>query len=268
MAPPQSTGGPLQWSPGTPAGIARYASEDNPMVRKARDEAYLYIRRKIASGELAAGRAISEVLLAKKLGISRTPIREAIGQLAGEGILEQSPYRRAVVVKLSSQDITELYELREALEIYAVGKATRRVLRPADLESLQTLNDANLTLRDELQRSGKAGLDREQMHRFVTYDLAFHTYLLRLAANARLLKVANDTRVLVQIFAIRRRGHTIAELENIHRGHHDVVRGIAEQNSPGAMQAISEHIQRSQTERLDDLNSWEVEASLRQNALG
>ena len=248
--------------------IARYESGDNRMVKKAREEAYFYIRRKIVSGELVPGQAVSEVLHARKLGISRTPIREAIGQLAAEGILEQSPHRCAVVVKLSRQDITELYELREALEIYAVGKAARQPLRQGDLNGLQSLNDAILNLRDELQQSGKSVLNPDQMHRFVTYDLAFHTLLLRLAVNARLLKIAKDTWLLVRIFAIRHRGYTIVELDDIHRGHCEVVRGIAEHNSPSAMQAISEHIQLSQVDRLDDFNQREIDASVQQSILG
>jgi DNA-binding GntR family transcriptional regulator len=231
----------------------------------AREKAYSHIQRKIASGELSGGHAISELSLAKDLGISRTPIREALAQLAAEGILEQSPNRKAVVLKLERQDIIDLYELREALEVYAVGKAARQLVRQDDLDRLQSLNDSILTLRDELQRSGKSGLDPEQMHRFVTYDLAFHTILVRLAANARLLKVVNETRVLVRIFSIRRRGYAIPELEDIHRRHRDVVGGIAEQNSPSAMQAISEHIQLSQVERLNDFDHWEIEASLRES---
>ena len=102
------------------------------------------------------------------------------------------------------------------------------------------------------------------MHRFVTYDLAFHALLMRLTANGRLLKVVNETRVLVRIFAIRRRGYTILELEDIHRRHCDIVRGIAEQNPANAMRAIAEHIQLSQIERLDDFDHWELEASLRE----
>jgi DNA-binding GntR family transcriptional regulator len=230
----------------------------------ARERAYHHIQRIIASGELAAGQAISELSLAQDLGISRTPIREALAQLAAEGILEQSPNRKAVVVKLSRQDIIELYELREALELYAVGKAARQPLRQASLDNLQSLNDAILTLRDELEGAGKAGLDAEQMRRFANYDLAFHTLLMRLATNARLLKVVNETRVLVRIFAIRRRGYTIPELEDIHHRHCDVARAIAEQDCPRAMQAVSEHIQLSQVERLDDYDQWELEASLRE----
>ncbi len=230
----------------------------------ARERAYLHIQRMVASGELCAGQAISELSLARHLGISRTPIREALAQLGAEGILAQSPNRKAVVVKLSRQDIVELYELREALEIYAVGKAARQPQRQANLDALKSLNDGIMTLRRELEGSGKLGLDEEQMHRFATYDLAFHTLVMRLTANARLLKVVNETRVLVRIFAIRRRGYNIAELEDIHRRHCDVARGIAEQDSTGAMNAIAEHIQLSQVERLDDFDHWELEASLRE----
>jgi len=230
----------------------------------ARERAYLRIQRKIASGELSAGHAISELSLAKELGISRTPIREALGQLAAEGLLEQSPNRRAVVIKLTRQDIIELYELREALEIYAVGKAARRPVQRADLDRLQNQTDAILTLKEELDRSGKSELDREQMQRFVAYDLGFHMLLMRLAANGRILKVMNETRLLIRIFAIRRQGHTGPLLEEIHRRHSEVVRAIAEQDSQRAMRVISEHIQLSLRERLDDLDHWEIEASLRE----
>jgi DNA-binding GntR family transcriptional regulator len=82
-----------------------------------RAKAYLHIQRKIAAGELPTGSALSELALAKGLGSSLTPIREAIGQLVAEGFLEQTPNRGAVVVQLTRQDIVELYELREALEV-------------------------------------------------------------------------------------------------------------------------------------------------------
>jgi len=64
-----------------------------------RERAYIYIQRKIASGELRPGRSVSELALSKELGSSRTPIREAIGQLVAEGLLEQVHNRGAVVVQ-------------------------------------------------------------------------------------------------------------------------------------------------------------------------
>jgi len=233
-------------------------------VSSLRETAYLHIQRKIASGELGSGHAISELALAKELGISRTPIREALRQLAAEGILENSPNRGAVVSRLTRQDIVELYELREALEVYAVGKAARQPPQQADLERLHALTDAILALRDELARTGKSELDEEQMHRFVNYDLGTHMLLMRMAANARIQRVVNDTRLLIRIFAMPRRGHTQALLEDIHRRHSEVVRAIAEQDEQHAMRSISEHIQVSMRERLADFDHWDIEASLQQ----
>ena len=103
--------------------------------RSAREKAYVLIQQKIARGELPPGSAVSEIPLAQELGSSRTPVREALGQLVAEGLLEQTPNRGAVVVQLGRQDIIDLYELREALEVYAVGKAAARRRTPLRLRA-------------------------------------------------------------------------------------------------------------------------------------
>ncbi|MGA2145807.1 MAG: GntR family transcriptional regulator [Bryobacteraceae bacterium] len=231
-----------------------------------RSKAYLHIQRKIATGELAAGGALSELALAKELGSSRTPIREAIGQLVAEGFLEQTPNRGAVVIQLSRQDIVELYELREALEVYAVGKAAREPLRAWELERLQSLADEILVLQAELEKSGADALDPRQMHRFMICDLGFHTLLMRMAGNARILKVVNETRLLIRIFAIRRTGHRAVELDQIHRHHREILDAVAGRQPERAMQLISDHIQISRRERLDAFDHWDDENSLRRTA--
>ena len=91
-----------------------------------RERAYLHIQQLLLSGKLEAGSSVSEQLLARDLGSSRTPIREAMNQLAAEGLLEQSPNGGMIVAQLGREDIIELYELREALEVYAVGKMRAR----------------------------------------------------------------------------------------------------------------------------------------------
>lgn len=233
--------------------------------RSVRQKAYLHLQRKIASREFAAGSAVSELSVAKELGISRTPVREAIGQLVAEGLLEQIPNRGVVVVQLTRNDIVDLYELREALEVYAAGKAARLPLNPADLHRLHNLADDILVLRNELVQAGSGELNAEQMHRFVVCDLGFHTLLMRLAANARILKVVNETRLLIRIFAIRRTGHTAADLERIHQQHCDVLQAVSDRDPDRAMRILSEHIQNSQRERLAEHDHWERENSLREH---
>ncbi|MGH9611526.1 MAG: GntR family transcriptional regulator, partial [Bryobacteraceae bacterium] len=172
--------------------------------RSVRQKAYFYLQRKIATREFPAGSAVSELSVAKELGVSRTPVREAIAQLVAEGLLEQIPNRGAVVVQLTRHDIVDLYELREALEVYAAGKAARLPATPGDLDRLKSLADGILVLREEMVKAGQAELNPEQMHRFVIGDLGFHTLLVRVAANGRILKVVNETRLLIRIFAIQR----------------------------------------------------------------
>ena len=232
--------------------------------RSSRERAYLYIQRRIVNGELRAGQPISELALAKELGISRTPVREALRELVAESILEQGPNGGVSVVKLTRQDIIDLYELRQALEMFAVGKTARQRLRQVDLDRLRSLTDATLTLKGELERSGGLELDEEQMNRFVAYDLGFHAHLMRMAANARILKVVNETRLMMRIFGMRRRGHTVSLLEDIHRRHSDIVDALAEQDYERATRAISEHIEISLQERLNDFDQWELETSLRE----
>jgi DNA-binding GntR family transcriptional regulator len=237
---------------------------DHDNGRSSRERAYLHIQRKIVSGELRAGQSISELSLAKEIGISRTPIREALRQLVTESILEQGPNGGMNVVRLTRQDIIDLYELREALEMFAVAKAARQVVRKVDLDRLQAMTDPILALRDELKHSGNAELDEDQMNRFVAYDLGFHVHLMRMAANARILKVVNETRLLMRIFGMRRKGHTVALLDDIHSRHSEILDAVAKQDPERATRAISEHIELSQNERLADFDQWELETSLRE----
>lgn len=233
-------------------------------IKSMQEKAYFHLLRRMLSGELAAGTPLSEASLAKELGISRTPLREAIRRLAAEGFVRQIPNRGSMVVEFSKRDIAELYELREALEVYAVGKAAEHTLRPSDLEHLERTLREVLGLRDELVASGQAGLTAEQMQRFVQIDLAFHATLVRAAANRRILKVIADTRVLLNVFAMRRRGHGAPQLAEIHGYHNDILRAVVRRDPGAAMRLMGEHIRVSQRERLREHDEWEREVAISQ----
>lgn len=227
-----------------------------------RERAYFLIQQKIVSGELMAGAAISEVSLARELNSSRTPIREAIGQLVSEGILEQIPNRGTIVTQFDRQDILELYELREALEVYAVEKVSQREIDSSDRQRLYGFVDELRDLHEELTAAQGAGLNQEQMQRFVRADLGYHTLLLRLADNRRILKVVQDTRLLIQIFSIRRGGHDAGLLLQIHRFHREILDAVVRNDVEAAKRLLREHIQLSRQERLQSFDHWEREASL------
>ena len=113
---------------------------------------YAHLRREILEGSLAPGTELLEVALSEHLGVSRGPVREAIGRLAAEGLVTVRPRRGAVVRSLSKEEFLELYEVREALEQRAVLLAVPR-LGPEDLAELSRLNDAmeEYAARDEVE---------------------------------------------------------------------------------------------------------------------
>src|ERR1700756_4076660 len=97
-------------------------------------------RSEIRDGRLEPGAELQEVALAEQLGVSRGPIREAIGRLAAEGLVTVRPRRGAVVRSLSKQEFLEAYQVREALEMMAVRLAVPR-LDSGHFERLDALVD-------------------------------------------------------------------------------------------------------------------------------
>lgn len=230
-----------------------------------REKAYKYIQSRIGEGALPSGGAISELHLAKELGSSRTPVREAISQLVSEGLLEQTPNRGTVVVRLTREDIVDLYELREALEVYVVAKVTREQLPPEDLKRLQHLSDGILTLAEELQASGEEHLNAEQMSRFVAADRGFHTLLMAFSFNPRIRRIVDETRLLIRIFAMRRLGYGVAKLKHIHAQHAAIIQAIVERDPELATLRLAEHIQISKQERLDEFDRNRRASSIEQS---
>jgi len=228
----------------------------------ARERAYEYIQGKILSGEWSGGTVLSELALSKEMAISRTPIREAVRQLAGEGFLEQAPNRVMAVASLTRADIADLYELREAIEVYAVGKAARFTLSDAHLERLRGFLKDSEALVADLDASGRGRLDEEQMQRFIHADLGFHTLLLHTAANRRMLKLVSETRLLIRIFSIRRDGHSADQLRAINRQHAAILEAVAAGRGDEAKNLLGEHIRVSGQERMEAYDHWERERVL------
>src|SRR5262249_41891078 len=162
-----------------------------------REQAYRHIMTKILSGEIPAGGILSEVALTKEIGISRTPIREAMSQMAAAGFVDQIPGRGALVKQPSRTDLLELYEMREAVEVYGVQKVAAQGLTPPAQTGLETICKELHSLTGEIKGGSAGRLGPVQMRRFLGLDLRFHHLLLRASGNQRIAKVVRDTRLLL-----------------------------------------------------------------------
>jgi DNA-binding GntR family transcriptional regulator len=104
---------------------------DGALTRNASEVASELIREAILYGKLAPGERLKEEQLARDLGISRTPVREALLLLTAEGLIESIPNRGAVVRSYTTDELAEMYDLRALLESYAARRAATRISRPA-----------------------------------------------------------------------------------------------------------------------------------------
>jgi DNA-binding GntR family transcriptional regulator len=154
--------------------VPRILQDGEPLVRNASVAAIELIRSAILDGALEPGRRLKEEELARELGISRTPVREALLVLQAEGLVVATPNRGAIVRKHDAEDLDDPYMLRALLEGYAARRAAARISQ-AQLEALAESCDRFQAIDpdDDLR-----GLVRE--------NLFFHNTILDAADSARL----------------------------------------------------------------------------------
>ncbi len=233
----------------------------NPCSRKMTKQAYLlthrayqHIQAEILAGRFTAGTMLSETQIAEELAISRTPVGEAIRMLASEGWVEQQPRRGTVVRSFSRREITELYELREALETFAAAKAAVVVCETV----MSRLNRycEEMHAQAEYLRSGAVStLGGVELRRFLAADMAFHLLIVRSAGNSQIMKLVKQTRTISRLFRIRRQRHSLKVVERALGFHLHIRDALRAGDGPAAALAMAEHIQTSRRQTIDELDN-------------
>jgi DNA-binding GntR family transcriptional regulator len=199
--------------------------------------AYDKIKKSILSGDLKHDEIYNETDLAKDLGVSRTPVREAIKELSYHGLVTSMPGRGVQVNKFNTKDIKEIYELRESLELWIIDKVSKNYEK-FDFKELEKL----------VLEQKKALID-SNYEDFIALDRKWHRLICKMAANSKIEEILIGTRDIVQIAAdqsisVSGRGDIIINehlviLEKLKKG--DVV---------GAKKAITLHLKNSKNEIL------------------
>jgi len=135
------------------------------------------LREEILSGGFEQGERLVEAGIAQQLGVSRGPVREAFKLLRAEGLVKDEPHRGTFVVRLTSADVGEIYDLRAALEARAAKQLAERA-RGGDLRTMRRLLDRLL----QAAETGDVAIVSQA-------DLAFHEGLCRLTGNRRLHEI-------------------------------------------------------------------------------
>ena len=145
-----------------------------------RDVVFNTLRQGILTGELKPGERLMEIHLADKLGVSRTPIREAIRMLELEGLVKMVPRRGAEVAKISEEDMRDVLEVRKVLESLATKLACGRITQ----EQKIMLTEAA----DNFVKATKSG----NATAIAQADVKFHDVILNASGNKRLVQMVNN----------------------------------------------------------------------------
>jgi DNA-binding GntR family transcriptional regulator len=148
-------------------------------VKSLKEQVYEYLREQMRTGAILPGSVIDMEETSTKLGVSKTPLRDALLQLEMEDFVTILPRRKVVVNVLTEGDIRNYYDIIGALESVALLKAFGRI-RPEDVASMQALNDAM-----------KAAIDANDFDLYYEKNLAFHNTFLGLCGNESLVKIVN-----------------------------------------------------------------------------
>jgi DNA-binding GntR family transcriptional regulator len=211
------------------------------MKMSLKQKAYEHILSEIISGKIEPGKRLCEVSLAKTIGISPTPLREAFRQLTAEGILEHRPNSGIIVAAITTQKINELYEVREALESFCVRQAAVKMNR-LDTDRLKQCLTRQTAVANELKKSGRETFSPAEEMEYIKADAEFHLLILASAENSIINKTMRECHILGRLLGFNSHKHTLEQVSTTIKQHQEILKYIKKQNPDKAERWIKAHI--------------------------
>ena len=209
-----------------------------------KEQVYNIIKEDIITGKLKPGEWLQETKLAEMLNVSRSPVREVLKELVGEGLLENIPNKGVFVKTLSIKDIYNIFEFREVMEGYAIKKASNL----ATHEDLETLDQIYI----ELVKAYENG----DVNEYCKIDTKLHDALFIISGNEIIYNIVNNVYPLLQpfrIISLNSKGRFEESLDE-HKG---IIEGIKEKDYKKSLEFNTKHLNLARDviiEHIKDLN--------------
>ena len=195
-----------------------------------RDIVFESLKQAIIKGQLKPGERLMEVQLAEKLGVSRTPVREAIRKLELEGLLIMVPRKGAYVSDVSIKDIIDVLEVRASLEGLAAFLAAER------------MTDKELIVLKEKAKEFIDALEVKNVEMMIEKDAEFHEFLFKITKNEKLMMIADSLSKQLQRFrAIYMNEYD--NFEHIIHEHKNIIESLINRDSEKASKYAQQHIE-------------------------
>ena len=194
-----------------------------------RDVVFNTLRRAILRGELKPGERLMEIQLANKLGVSRTPIREAIRKLELEGLVLMIPRKGAEVAEITEKNLRDVLEVRCALEELGVQLACDRI----DKSGVRELHEAADHFRDMLES--------DDITQIAEADEAFHDVIFKATDNGRLIQLLNNLREQMYRYRVEYLKRSDFHQQLIDE-HEEIIETIENGQKDRAVQVVCQHV--------------------------
>jgi DNA-binding GntR family transcriptional regulator len=188
------------------------------------------LRRAILNGELTSGSRLVQAELAAMLDVSTTPVREALRDLATEGLVQFDPHRGAIVSELSAEDVHDIYEIRRVLEPLAMRQAVLRV------------TDA---LIERLRRLHQGMVDEPYSVDWVDRNRVFHLAVYETAASPRLAAIIRNLQDASVMYIGASLKHRTGLRDAANHGHAEILDALEKRDVEAAVKALDEHLRSS-----------------------
>lgn len=211
------------------------------------DQAYEYIKKMIITGKLKPGQELPEEKLALELGISRTPLREALKRLAVDALIEMRKTKPAVVAAFTFQDVKEIMELRRLLEIHGLENLSKADQQPVIMQEMKR----------NIERQFQA-VQTQSVVEFMDLDQEFHSFLYQNHANNRLKEMikginSGGSRAFLLL------SDTAADSAKKAYGEHlSIIQAIEEGNLDKAKQQLAIHLDNIENRLLKYISQEEL----------
>ncbi|NKQ59403.1 GntR family transcriptional regulator [Amycolatopsis sp. K13G38] len=193
-----------------------------------RDQALSVIRQQVVTGDIVPGKIYSAATIASQLGVSNSPVREAMLTLVNQGVMEAVRNRGFRLIPLSDKDRHDIYELRVMLEVPAMGR----------LAGLHPAIDQKF---GELASDTVVSAVNGDMVRYLEADRQFHLGLLSMLGNNRLVDIVGDLRDRTRLVGVRKLSET-GQLEHSAREHHTLLAALGKGDSAAAEEVMLQHL--------------------------
>jgi len=191
---------------------------------------YRALKTEIIKGSLKPGTKLSEGKIAKQMEVSRTPIREALRELAAEGFVKISPNQGVVVSNASVEDVQEVLQIRGVLEGLAARLATK------------TINEEEIKELEKYQKRMEHYTNKDDVLAFSEMDAEFHELILNICGNNRLIQIRKNLSDQAHRYRIRSLS-VPGRLKYSLREHQEIVEALKRKNSEQADRLSQKHIE-------------------------